>query len=87
MRRADIKGFFKVGHLGTLFSASLYFTTSTMVWIIMGALGVYIAEDFGLSPTQKGFMVAVPILAGSLLRLPLGIATDYFGPKKIGIYP
>ncbi len=84
MRRADIKGFFKVGHLGTLFSASLYFTTSTMVWIIMGALGVYIAEDFGLSPTQKGFMVAVPILAGSLLRLPLGIATDYFGPKKIG---
>ena len=79
-----LKEFFKVGHPGTLFSAFLYFTTSTMVWIIMGALGVYIAEDFGLSPTQKGFMVAVPILAGSLLRLPLGIATDYFGPKKIG---
>ena len=84
MRRADITGFFKLGHPGTLISAFLYFAVSTMVWIIMGALGVYIAEDFGLSPTQKGLMVAVPILAGSLLRLPLGMAADYFGPKKTG---
>ena len=79
-----LKGFFKVGHLGTLFGAFLYFDVSFMVWIMIAALGVYIAEDFSLSATQKGFMVAVPILAGSLLRIPLGIAADYFGPKKTG---
>lgn len=79
-----LKGFLKVGHLGTLFSAFLYFDVSFMVWVMIGALGVYIAQDFGLSPTQKGLMVAVPILAGSLLRIPLGIATDHFGPKKTG---
>src|SRR3970282_84898 len=84
MRRADIKDFFKAGHLGTLISAFLYFDVSFMVWVMIGALGVYIAADFSLSATQKGFMVAVPILAGSLLRIPLGIASDYFGPKKTG---
>lgn len=84
MRRADIKEFFTVGHLGTLISAFLYFDVSFMVWVIIGALGVYIAEDFSLSPTQKGFLVAVPLLGGSLLRLPLGMAADFFGPKKTG---
>ena len=79
-----LKEFLKVGHPGTLFSVFLYFDVSFMVWVMIGALGVYIAEDFSLSATQKGFMVAVPVLAGSLLRIPLGIASDYFGPKKTG---
>ena len=79
-----LKEFFKVGHTGTLVSAFLYFDVSFMVWVMMGALGVYIAQDFSLSPTQKGFMVSVPILAGSLLRIPLGIASDYYGAKKTG---
>ena len=84
MRRSDIRGFFKAGHLGTLISAFLYFDVSFMVWVMIGALGVFIAEDFSLSPTQKGLLVAAPLLGGSLLRLPLGIATDIFGPKKTG---
>ena len=79
-----LKGFLKVGHPGTLLGAFLYFDVSFMVWVMIGALGVYIAGDFSLSATQKGLIVAVPILAGSLLRIPLGIATDYFGPKKTG---
>lgn len=79
-----LKEFLKVGHPGTLCAAFLYFDVSFMVWVMIGALGVYIGEEFSLSATQKGLMVAVPILAGSLLRIPLGIATDYFGPKKTG---
>ncbi|MBI4489406.1 MAG: NarK/NasA family nitrate transporter [Deltaproteobacteria bacterium] len=80
----NLKGFLKVGHPRTLFSAFLYFDVSFMVWVLVGALGIYISEDFSLTPTEKGFLVAVPILSGSLLRIPLGIATDYFGPKKTG---
>ena len=79
-----LKEFFKTGHPGTLFGAFLYFDVSFMVWVMIGALGVYIAQDFSLSPTQKGFMVSVPILAGALLRIPLGMASDYYGPKKTG---
>ncbi|WP_309644834.1 nitrate/nitrite transporter [Phenylobacterium sp.] len=69
----------------TLLSAFLYFDLSFMVWVLLGPLGVAIAADFGLSPAQKGFMVAVPVLAGALLRLVAGIMVDHIGPKKTGI--
>lgn len=73
------------GHPKTLFSSFLYFDVSFMIWVILGALGVFITQDFGLSPSQKGMIVAVPILAGSVFRIVLGILTDRFGPKKTAI--
>lgn len=80
-----IKDFLKSGHPPTLFSAFLYFDISFMVWVLIGVLGVYITKDFGLSASQKGFMVAIPILGGSLVRIPLGLLVDHIGPKKTGI--
>jgi NNP family nitrate/nitrite transporter-like MFS transporter len=82
MRSPEIKGFFKAGHLGTLVSAFLYFDVSFMVWVMVGALGAYIADDFSLTPVQKGLLVAVPLLGGSLLRIPFGLAGDFYGPKR-----
>jgi NNP family nitrate/nitrite transporter-like MFS transporter len=68
-----------------LFSAFLYFDISFMVWVLIGALGVYIARDLGLTASQKGLLVAIPILGGSLFRIPMGILTDRLGPKKTGM--
>jgi len=79
------RAFLKAGHTPTLLSAFLYFDLSFMVWVLLGPLGVAIAKDFGLSPAEKGFMVAVPVLAGALLRLVAGIMVDHIGPKKTGI--
>ena len=73
------------GHWPTLLSAFVYFDVSFMIWVLIGALGVFIAKDFALSATLGGFVVAVPILAGSLLRLPMGILVDRFGPKRVGV--
>lgn len=56
-----------------------------MTWVLVGALGVFIAEDFGLTATQKGLMVAVPLLGGSLIRVAMGACTDRFGPRRTGI--
>ena len=78
------KDFFKAGHTPTLFSAFLYFDMSFMVWVLLGALGVQIAKTLGLTPAEKGFMVAVPILAGAGLRLVNGLLVDRIGPKKTG---
>ena len=39
MRQADIKGFLKAGHLGTLISAFIYFDVSFMVWVMLGEIG------------------------------------------------
>jgi NNP family nitrate/nitrite transporter-like MFS transporter len=56
-----------------------------MVWLMVGALGIMIAEDFGLTATQKGLLVTVPLLSGALLRLPIGMCSDRFGPKPVGL--
>ncbi|WAC46919.1 NarK/NasA family nitrate transporter [Asticcacaulis sp. SL142] len=78
------KDFLKAGHAPTLFSAFLYFDMSFMVWVLLGALGVQIAADLGLTPAEKGFMVAVPILTGALLRMVSGVMVDRIGPKMTG---
>jgi MFS transporter, NNP family, nitrate/nitrite transporter len=79
------KGFFSVGHLPTLFASFFYFDMSFMVWVMLGPLGVQIARDLGLSPAQKGFMVAVPVLSGALLRIVAGLMVDRLRPKLAGI--
>ena len=79
------KGFFKSGHFPTLFSAFLYFDISFMIWVMLGPLGVHIARTLGLNPAEKGLMVAIPILAGALLRIPMGLLVDRIGPKWTGL--
>jgi NNP family nitrate/nitrite transporter-like MFS transporter len=79
------RDFLKAGHTPTLFAAFLYFDISFMVWVLLGPLGVAIAKDFGLDPAQKGLMVAIPVLAGALLRLVNGVLVDRIGPKKTGM--
>jgi NNP family nitrate/nitrite transporter-like MFS transporter len=59
MRKTN--SFWKSGHLPTLAGSFLYFDVSFMVWVLLGALGNYIASDLGLSPAQKGLMTAVPL--------------------------
>lgn len=73
------------GHLPTLIASFLHFDVSFMLWVLIGALGIFISDSLGLNAAQKGLMVAVPILSGSLMRIPLGIATDRFGGKRVGM--
>jgi MFS transporter, NNP family, nitrate/nitrite transporter len=75
----------KTGHWPTLLAAFLYFDVSFMIWTLLGPLGVQIGESLGLTPQQKGLMVAVPILAGAVLRICLGVTVDRIGPKNTGI--
>jgi len=79
------RSFLKAGHTPTLLASFLYFDLSFMVWVLLGPLGVAIAKDFGLTPAEKGFMVAVPVLSGAILRLGAGLLVDHIGPKRTGI--
>ncbi len=79
------KKFFQAGHTPTLFAAFLYFDFSFMVWVLLGPLGVAISKSLGLTPAQKGLMVAVPLLSGAALRLVNGVLVDHIGPKKTGL--
>ncbi len=77
--------FWKAGHTPTLLASFLYFDLSFMVWVILGPLAVQISKDIGLTPAQKGLMVATPLLAGALLRIVMGVLVDHLKPKKAGI--
>jgi len=74
--------FARAGHWPTLFAAFLYFDFCFAIWVLNGAMAPFISESFGLSPAQKGFMISVPILAGALMRFPLGVLSQYIGRKN-----
>lgn len=79
MSRDDRKG-----HVPTLLACFLHFDLSFMLWVLIGALGIPIAEDLHLSAAERGVLVALPILSGSLLRIPLGMLGDRMGGRRVG---
>lgn len=80
-----LREFRKAGNGRVLLSAFLYFDVSFMVWVLLGALGSFIAEDLGLSASQKGMIIATPLLAGSGFRLILGPLSDHIGSRRTGL--
>ncbi len=76
------RSFLKSGHAPTLFAAFLYFSFSCCIWVLNGAMAPFISETFSLSPAQKGLMLSIPIIAGALMRFPLGILSQYIGRKN-----
>src|SRR6185295_4048294 len=77
--------FLKSGHTPTLVSALLYFDVSFMVWVILGPLAPFLRQQFGMSATAQGLLVAVPLLGGSLFRPVLGVLADRIGGRRTGL--
>jgi len=73
------------GHWPSLLGAWLHFEVSFVVWLLIGALSIPISEEFGLSAFQKGLLVGVPLLGGSLLRIVIGPLGDWAGAKNVGL--
>ena len=81
----SLKSFIKAGHPPTLFAAFFYFDLSFMVWVLLGPLAVLIAGDLHLDAAQKGLTVAVPTLAGAVLRVVMGVLVDHLKPRRAGL--
>ncbi|MBP6117050.1 MAG: NarK/NasA family nitrate transporter [Neisseriaceae bacterium] len=73
----------KFKQYSVLFSSTLAFTVCFMVWTMFAVIGVPIQEELQLSSTQFGLLAAMPVLSGSLIRVPLGILTDRIGGRKV----
>ncbi|MBL4741649.1 MAG: MFS transporter [Idiomarina sp.] len=63
--------------------STLAFTLCFAVWTIFSIIGIQIKEDFNLTDTQLGLLMATPVLTGSISRMFLGIWTDRLGGKKV----
>jgi len=82
---ASFKAFRQSGHIPTLFAAFLYFDFSFAVWVLNGAMGPFISEQFHLTQGQIGLLVSIPTLAGACMRFPLGLLAQYIGRKNAAI--
>jgi MFS transporter, NNP family, nitrate/nitrite transporter len=63
--------------------STLSFTVCFMVWMMFGVIGIPIRKALHLNATEFGLLTAMPVLTGSLIRVPLGIWTDRFGGRIV----
>lgn len=60
------------GNWKALLACFLYFDTGFTTWVMFGPLAPFISKQLTLSPLQSGFLVAVPVLAASIVRVTFG---------------
>ncbi len=69
--------------ISVLIVSTLSFTTCFMVWMMFAVIGIPIKAHLDLNATQFGLLTSMPVLSGSLLRVPLGMWTDRFGGRIV----
>lgn len=81
----NVRDFLRAGHWPTLLAAFVYFDISFLVWVLLGGLSNHIAAELELTHTQRGLLVATPLLGGALLRIVLGLLTDRVGARRTAL--
>ncbi|MBA2446725.1 MAG: NarK/NasA family nitrate transporter [Chloroflexi bacterium] len=66
-----------------LILATLSLAVGFTVWGLLAPLAPLFREQYGLSATQTGILVAVPVILGSVARIPLGLLTDRYGGRTV----
>jgi NNP family nitrate/nitrite transporter-like MFS transporter len=64
-------------------ASTISFTICFMIWMMFAVIGIPIKKMLGLNETQFGLLIAMPVLTGSLIRLPMGMWTDRFGGRIV----
>lgn len=54
-----------------------------MVWVLLSSLLPFIREDISIPPERLAIVTAVPVVLGSILRIPLGYYANIFGARLI----
>ncbi|MNF25771.1 Nitrate transporter [compost metagenome] len=68
-----------------LFLNTLAFTVCFACWTLNGVLVTYLVDKgiFNWTVVEVGWLLGIPILSGSIFRLPIGILTDKYGGKIV----
>lgn len=64
-----------------LVASTASFAIGFAAWVALGPSARTIVASIGLSPASATLLKVSPILVGSALRVPLGVATDRFGAR------
>ena len=66
-----------------LIVSTLAFTVCFMVWMMFAVIGIPLKKTLDLNATEFGLLTSMPVLTGSLSRVPLGIWTDRYGGRIV----
>jgi MFS transporter, NNP family, nitrate/nitrite transporter len=69
------------GRTAMLVLATIGFAINFWAWALISPLAPDIRDRLGLSTVEQALLVAVPVLVGSLGRIPVGALTDRFGAR------
>lgn len=61
--------------------ATVGFAVNFWAWALLSPLGPLFKEDLGLNSFQQALLVAVPVVVGSVGRIPVGVLTDRYGGR------
>lgn len=73
----------KPGATRALFLSTVAFAVSFAVWGLIAALAPTFAQAYRLSAKSRSLLIAIPVLLGSIGRLPAGMLADRFGGRKV----
>ena len=61
------------------------FTVCFMCWMMNGVLITYLVDNgvFRWTSAEMGWLIGIPVLTGSITRLPVGILTDKYGGRIV----
>ncbi|MFD1359345.1 MFS transporter [Fictibacillus halophilus] len=57
-----------------------------MVWVLISSLLPFIKEDIAIPASQLAMVTAIPVVLGSLLRIPLGYLANLYGARIIFMF-
>ncbi|GGZ64930.1 MFS transporter [Streptomyces subrutilus] len=66
-----------------LVMATIGFTLTFWAWDLIAPLGADYQDRLGLTAVQQSLLVAVPVIVGSLGRVPVGALTDRYGARRM----
>jgi NNP family nitrate/nitrite transporter-like MFS transporter len=68
-----------------LFMNTLAFTVCFAVWTMYGVLITFLVDSryLVIDKAQIGWLIGIPILTGSVMRLPVGLLSDRIGGKPV----
>jgi MFS transporter, NNP family, nitrate/nitrite transporter len=62
--------------------ATAAFTVCFFAWSMLGPLGPTLQKNLDLSEFQLAIAVAIPVVLGSVMRIPMGILTERYGGRR-----
>ncbi len=81
----DILKAIQSGHWPSLLGAWLHLTVSFMVWLLVGAMSIPLAESLRLGDAELAWLVALPLLSGAAFRLAAGWSADRVGARPTAL--